>query len=201
MPECFKATYPNTRVIIDCTEIRTQQPSFLVLNSQLYSAYKGTNTFKCLLGIAPHGAVTSISSLYTGCISDVEITKLSGFLDLIEPGDDVMAATGFTIRKLLAEKDVTLNIPPFHSSKGRFTGKEIQDTEQITCLRIDVERMNKRIKKNHLFDSAVPMSLAGSINQLWTVACLLTNFKGHIVKSWDQSENKDNSFKIHNLIY
>ena len=144
MPECFKATCPNTRVIIDCTEIRTQQPSSLVLNSQLCLAYKGTNSFKCLLGFAPHGAVTSISSLYTGCISHVEITTSSGFLDLIEPGDDVMADKGFTIRKLLAEKDVTLNIPPFLSSKGRFTGKEIQDTEQIACLRIHVERMNKR---------------------------------------------------------
>jgi hypothetical protein len=52
--------------------------------------------------------------------------------------------------------------------------------------------MNKRIKENHLFDSAVPMSLAGSINQLWTVACLLANFKGPIVKAWAQSLNKDN---------
>ena len=82
MPECFKQLYPNTRVIIDCTEIRTQQPSSLVLNSQSYSHYKGTNTFKCLLGIAPHGAVTFISSLYTGCMSDVEITKLSGLARL-----------------------------------------------------------------------------------------------------------------------
>ena len=54
MPDCFKQLYPNTRVIIDCTEIKTQQPSSLLLNPQLYSNYKGTNTFKCLLGIAPH---------------------------------------------------------------------------------------------------------------------------------------------------
>ena len=146
IPECFKATYPNTRVIIDCTESRTF----------------------------------------------VEITKLSGFLDFIEPVEDVMADKGFTIRKLLVEKDVTLNIPSFLSSKGRFTGKEIQDRELIGCLRIHVERMNKRIKENHLFDSAVPMSLAGSINQLWTVACLIANFKGPIVRAWAQSLKKDN---------
>ena len=66
MPECFETLYPRTQVIIDCTEIRTQQPSSLVLNSQSFSHYKGTNTFKCLLGIAPHGAITFISSLYTG---------------------------------------------------------------------------------------------------------------------------------------
>ena len=189
MPECFKATYPKTRVIIDCTEIKTQQPSSLVLNSQLYSSYKGTNTFKSLLGIAPHGAVTFVSSLYTGCISDVEITKLSGFTDLIEPEDDVMADKGFTIKKLLEEKDVTLNIPPFLSSKGRFSESDIQNTEQIARLRIHVERMNKRIKENHLFDSPIPMSLAGSINQLWTVACLLANFKGPIVKAWSRNQD------------
>ena len=173
MPECFKSTYPNTWVIIDCTEIKTQQPSSLVLNSQLYSKYKGKNTFKCLLGIVPHGAVTFVSSLYTGCISDVEITKLSCLLDLLEAGDDVMADKGFTLRKILSERYVTLNIPPFLS--------EIRETEQIARLRKHVERMNKRIKENHLFDSAIPMFLAGSINQLWTVACLLANFKESLV--------------------
>ena len=40
MPDCFKQLYSNTRVIIDCTEIKTQQPSSLLLNSQLYSNYK-----------------------------------------------------------------------------------------------------------------------------------------------------------------
>lgn len=77
-----------------------------------------------MLGIAPHGAVTFISSLYTGCISDVEITNLSGFFDFVEPGDDLMADKGFTIRKLLAEKDVTLNIPNFLIQKGALLGKK-----------------------------------------------------------------------------
>ena len=35
---------------------------------------------------------------------DVEITKMSGLLDLLKPGDDVMADKGFTLRKCLAEK-------------------------------------------------------------------------------------------------
>jgi hypothetical protein len=76
----------------------------------------------------------------TGCISDVEITKLSCLLDLLEAGDDVMADKGFTLRKILSERDVTLNIPPFLSS-----GSEIRETEQIARLRIHVERMNKGI--------------------------------------------------------
>lgn len=184
MPECFKTLYPRTRVIIDCTEIRTQQPSSLVLNSQSFSHYKGTNTFKCLLGIAPHGAITFISSLYTGCMSDVEIAKLSGLLDLLEPGDDVMADKGFTLQKILAERGVTLNIPEFLSNKGKFTMSEIEHTEQVAKLRIHIERMNRRIKECHLFDTPIPLALAGSINQLWTVACLLALFKGPLVQAW-----------------
>ena len=43
------------------------------------------------MGIAPHGAITFLSALYTGSISDKEITRVSGILDLLEPGDTVMA--------------------------------------------------------------------------------------------------------------
>lgn len=117
-------------------------------------------------------------------MSDVEITRLCGLLDLLEPGDDVMADKGFTIKKLLAERDVTLNIPHFLSSKRQFTVQEVEDIENIAKLRIHIERMNRRIKENHIFDTPIPISLCGSINQLWTVACILAQFKGPIVEAW-----------------
>jgi len=94
MSECFKTLYPKSSVIIDCTEMKTQTQSSLVVNSQMYSNYKSACTVKCLLGISPHGVITFIS----GCMADVEITKLSGILDLLEENDSVMADKGFTIR-------------------------------------------------------------------------------------------------------
>lgn len=84
MPDSFKELYPLTRVIIDCTEIYVQTPSSLLLQSQLYSSYKSNTTLKGLIGIAPHGAITFVSSLYTGSISDKEMTRFSGILDLLE---------------------------------------------------------------------------------------------------------------------
>ena len=39
MPEDFKVKYPNLRVILDCTEIKCQMPSSLLLNSRLFSSY------------------------------------------------------------------------------------------------------------------------------------------------------------------
>ena len=40
MPDSFKNTYPNTRCILDCTELFCQSPSSLEAQSSLYSFYK-----------------------------------------------------------------------------------------------------------------------------------------------------------------
>ena len=73
-------------------------PSGLLLNSELFRSYKNHVTFKGLVGIALNGAITFISQLYTGSISDREIVTRSGFLDLnFDEGDAVMADKGFTI--------------------------------------------------------------------------------------------------------
>jgi hypothetical protein len=92
-----------------------------------------------------------------------------------------MADKGFTVENILRKKMVSLNIPPILRDKGRFSKQDIEETESIASLRIHVERVIRRIKENHLFDSVIPMSMVGSINQLWTVACLLANFRGPIM--------------------
>ena len=89
MPTSFKKTYPNTRCIIDCTELFCQSPSPLNTQSCLYSSYKSHVTYKGLVGIAPSGAVIFVSQLYDGSISDKEIVNRSGFLkkELWSDGD------------------------------------------------------------------------------------------------------------------
>lgn len=184
MPQCFKDDYPSTRVVIDCTEIFTQSPTSLVLSSQLYSNYKSHTTFKALIGIAPHGAITFISPLYTGNMSDVEITRTSGLLNLLQPGDSIMADKGFVLKKDLEKRQVGLNIPPFLRQNAQFDSSEIQETETIARLRIHVERIMKRIKENRIFATNMPLSLVGSVNQIWAVACMLANFDKPIVSGW-----------------
>ena len=100
MPECFKATYPNTRVIIDCTELCCQKPSSLTIQSSLFSHYKHHVTYKGLVGISPSGPITFISELYDGSTCDIEIAKRCGILnkELWSMDDDVMADRGFTIK-------------------------------------------------------------------------------------------------------
>ena len=101
MPHVFKDLYPSTHVIIDCREIKVQVPSSLLMQSQMYSTYKSGTNLKSLVGITPHAAVSFVSSLYTGSISDKEITKSCGILDLLECNNGVMADKGFNIDDLL----------------------------------------------------------------------------------------------------
>uniref|UniRef100_A0AAV2KM72 DDE Tnp4 domain-containing protein n=1 Tax=Knipowitschia caucasica TaxID=637954 RepID=A0AAV2KM72_KNICA len=119
MPQRFVKRSPNVRVILDCTEVALEGASSLTLQSETFSAYKNRTTLKGLIRVAPNGLVTFISQLYTGCISDKEITKISGILPLLEPGDEVMADKGFLIQDLLDEVGAKLTMPPFrHPAAG-----------------------------------------------------------------------------------
>lgn len=150
MPEDFKAKYKSTRVITDCTEVRCQLPSSLQLNGELFSSYKNHTTLKGLVGISPSGAVTFVSQLYTGSISDRETVYHSGFLDLpFDEGDSVMADKGFTVEDLLP-LGVKLNIPPFLGSSKQMPAEEVIQTQEIASLRIHVERVINKIKNFHI---------------------------------------------------
>ena len=65
-----------------------------------YSLYKHHNTFKALVGISPTGAVTFISDLYAGSVSDQALTRECGVLDHVMPGDTVMADKGLISRMM-----------------------------------------------------------------------------------------------------
>lgn len=80
----FKEEFPNTFAILDCTELKIQRPSSLVLQSQTYSTYKSTNTLKSLVACDPRGAVIYVSALFTGTISDKEIFNECNILDILK---------------------------------------------------------------------------------------------------------------------
>ena len=66
-----------------------------------FSSHKNDNTYKALIGISPSGAITFVSKLFPGSISDKQLTCKSGILDLLEPGNSVMADKGFDIEEYL----------------------------------------------------------------------------------------------------
>ena len=176
MPACFKQLYPTTRVIIDATEIFVETPSLPELQQMTYSSYKNHNTFKGLIGISPGGAITFVSELFPGSISDKELTRKSGLLDLLENGDSVMADRGFDIQDDLTPLGVKLNIPPFLKGKKQLEENERIETRRIASLRIHVERAMERIKNLHIFDRTLPATLTDVCEQMFFVCAALSNF-------------------------
>ncbi|XP_078377811.1 uncharacterized protein LOC144660965 [Oculina patagonica] len=181
MPESFKIKYKSTRVIIDCTEVKCQMPSSLQLNGELFSSYKNHTTLKGLVGISPGGAVTFISQLYTGSISDREIVRRSGFLELpFDDKDSIMADKGFTIQDLLP-LGVTLNLPPFLGASSQMAAEDVVKTQEIASLRIHIERAINKIKNFQIWDRVVPLHQMGMVNQMWAVCAFCCNAQPNII--------------------
>ena len=162
-----------------------------MLQSQTYSSYKSTNTFKTLIAISPTGHVIFVSSLHTDCIPDTQLVKRSGFLSLLQSGDEIMADRGFTIENLLTPLGVRLNIPPLLGQREQMKGTEVVETQQIASLRIHIdihidihiERAIRRAKEFDMLSSVMSASVAASANQIWTVCYLLTNFQNPLISS------------------
>ena len=184
MASCFKTLYPDTRIILDATEITIEIPSSLSKQSMSFSSYKQRNTLKGLIGISPTLAVCFVSQLYTGSISDRELTERSGVLDLpYDRGDSIMADKGFTILDLVEVRGLKLNIPPFLKNRSSLLPAEVIETQEIASVRIHVERAIRRVKGFHILDGVIDATMYGSVNQVWSVCCLLTNFMDPLIKT------------------
>ena len=176
MPNIFRELYPKTVLIIDAVEIRAESPSFLDMQSACYSSYKGTTTMKALVGLSPAGSLGFLSEFFTESISDRELTNRCGIIDHLNPGDHVMADKGFDVQDDFAKKGVTINIPSFLKGKVQFSREEVEHNEKIASLRIHVERYVERIKKWHVFDSRIPITLAPVASDMFITVGALTNF-------------------------
>ena len=129
----------NTRAIIDCTEYYFQKPQSPAAQNKSRSDYKHSNTFKQLVGSSRNEAFIFLSQLYSGRISDREITEKCSCLNKLVPGDDVMAEHGFTIRDLLALIGHTLNMSPLQKESLYLKRKllkleELQEQEFIRSM-------------------------------------------------------------------
>ena len=176
LPKCFQALYKDVRVIVDCTELRSERPSDFEVQCATYSTYKGCNTYKALIGISPSGVPTFISQLYEGSISDNDITNKTKLRDLMEPGDAMMADRGWTCANWLARKGVRLVTPHFLHAKQQMTIPELVESVSIARVRIHVERCMGRIKQWQFLKADIPLVYWNMISDIFQVCSRLVLF-------------------------
>ncbi len=135
-----------------------------------------------MIGISPSGYPSFVSSLYAGRTSDKKITFDCGILNLLEPGDELMADRGFDIEANMPN-GVTLNIPPFLSNdQPQLSAEEEVATRKIASVRVHVERAIARIKNYRILHQVVPLTLAENLEHIWSVCSYLTLFLPPIIK-------------------
>ena len=190
LPAIFQITgHSNTRCIIDCSDVFIERPKSLLSQAATWSDYKSHNTLKCLLAISRNGFITVVSSCYGGRASDKFICSDSGFYDLLEYGDEVMADRGFQIQEELMLRFCHISVPPGARTKSQMTPKECKKTKNIANLRIHVERAINRIKSFRILKSPLPITMTLlNVRQLLNAddivrtCSALCNFKPPLVK-------------------
>ena len=197
MPLCFKETYPTTRCIIDCTELFVQVPSSLAGQIVLYSSYEHCVTYKGPIGIAPSGAITSVSRLLSGTLLDKEITCRSRFFK----------SRFLTTRWFSRGRPRLYN---WEKSEGpscdikyisiswwqRSAWNRWSNTTLKYLLSANTcGTIYYKSEKFKLLKSAIPLTIHGSINQVWTIACLLCNFMDPLIR---QSNHFQKLLKVNN---
>ena len=113
------------------TELRfSQSIQFPSGQSKNIFNYKKHNTVKFLIAITPSGSISFVSKCWGGRVSDKELTQQSGFLDKLEPTDEVVADRGFLIADEVALRRAKLIIPAFTKGKQQLSQKEVEFTRQ-----------------------------------------------------------------------
>ena len=161
--------YGNTRCIIDYIELFIEKPFIGRTQKAAGSNFKHRNTAKVLIGIHPCGAFTFVSKMFVGSASDQEIVIKSGFLDLIEKGDNIMVNSEFNIGHLLLEKGATLNKPTFSQAK-------LFHSTKIASGRKHVERAIRRMKCFKLLRGTIPFKMQLYLNKILTIVAAISNF-------------------------
>ena len=191
MPLCFKSSFGNkVVVIIDCFEVFIDRPSNILARVETWSQYKHHNTAKFLLGIAPQGVITFISSGWGGRVSDKFLTENSGLLDKLLPGDVVLADRGFTVADTVAITGARLYMPAFTKGKSQLSALEVEESRVISNVRIHVERVIGLVRQKYtILGGPLPVDFiqkrsdqsAPLIDRMVRVCCSLCNLCDSVV--------------------
>lgn len=185
LPIGFRVRYNNVQSIIDCFEIQIEQPTNSLHQSLTWSEYKKANTLKYLISSTPDGIINFVSEGYGGRVTDTEIVKDCGYLDILPKDSGVMADRGFKrIDSELAVRNCTLIRPPSVATGTKSTKEDIKLSKRIASLRIHIERVIRRLREFEMLQphACIDLKMAWKLDYVVYIACGIINFQGPLIK-------------------
>ncbi|XP_064479028.1 uncharacterized protein LOC135392238 [Ornithodoros turicata] len=165
----------QTTVICSCHFVGNEKSADQTHPSYVPSVFPAMYKAKSVVGLAP---VERYERLL------LSITKDSGFIDLVEVGDLIVADKGFPgINSHLGQKGALLVMPPFSSGNAQFTTNEMDTTYYIAQVRVHVERVIQRIKTFDILNSTVPAELVPYMTDIFRMCAVLANLQPPIFKT------------------
>ncbi|KAL7295071.1 hypothetical protein TKK_0011539 [Trichogramma kaykai] len=180
IPLAFE-NYPETRIVLDCTEIFIQNPKNLCCQIITYSHCKGDNTLKFMTGVTPAGDISYISSVYGGRVSDSKIFGQSELMSLLEPGDCIMVDRGFLIEEICEKNQWKCLKPPYLKGQKQFSSANAIYSHGVAKARVHVKRSNQRIKNFAVLGGVMPSCLVPFAEDIMTVVCGIVNLSSPIM--------------------
>ena len=178
----FSGTFNKVEGIGDCTEQWIQHSKNVDAQYQTYSTYKSHNTLKKLIFCTKSGSISYISEAYGGSASDRFITNDTNVAAKFTPGFIPLFDKGFNVQDLFLAQQVKCVLPPFVSSKRKFTRSEVYHGKRIARARIHIERVMGRLKEFRLLNNIIPISMLDLCDHIWTIAGAITNIQPPLVK-------------------
>ncbi|XP_022102876.1 uncharacterized protein LOC110985813 [Acanthaster planci] len=175
LPTVFKTLFHKTRVILHSVVLRVEAGPGQKPHSVKNANCNEITSCKGLLGISPVGGVSFVSTLFATPISNKELTVRSLISRVLDPGDQVVVDEHFPIEKELQEVGAYLMIIPSRLKRKNLNTLYSEQKQCIEKLRSHVRCAIERANEYRILDNIIPLNIA---SQLWTICCLLTNFKG-----------------------
>ncbi len=123
-----------------------------------------------------------LSDCYGGRTTDQYICQNSGFYNLLEYGDMVMADRGFQIKEDLLHFYCSLVVPPGARAKSQMTTTECSLTKEVADLRINVERAINRLKTFRILKNTLPLTMLPLAYDIIHTFAAICNIQPKLIK-------------------
>ena len=184
MPSHFRQSFPNTRAILDATEIPIQKPQSSGPQRETFSSYKNKNTLKVMVGCTPRGNVSYVSDAYGGSASDRQIIERGELVTTsspLMPGDSIMADRGIMVQDLFASKDINVNTPSTLKGKSQLEPEQVVKDRKVASKRIHIERIIGLAKTFKILKRDLNSNFVILGNRIIHVCFYLCNFRPSIL--------------------